>query len=400
MMDGGRPTDYDAPELTVDPRYEPHRRKRRVVSGRLISFLVAAPLSTVLAAIYLFGFAADQYVSDFSFSVRQNPVTPLETSSITQSLTGGTSLLAAAIDSQIVVAYINSHQVLDDLRGRIDLDKVYATPKADWLTRLDAAAPAEARLRYWRRMVDPYFDLSSGLISVKVRSFTPQTAQQVAQAVLALSETLVNQLSERSRQDKVAYTDGQVRATGARFRAAELAMANFRNAHGVLFPQLHATENATLDAGLRQQIAQAEAEYETLRGRGLSAGLAQMGLLQTRIGALHNQLSQVQTQLTQPPPDNGSQAAGLATTLGGYDALDVDDQIAQRAYEHALSLQQQAQSEAAQQQVYLSAFVQPNLPESSLYPVRWRMLLEVFLAGSVLWALGALLFYGVREHLD
>jgi capsular polysaccharide transport system permease protein len=407
MMDGGRPTGYGAPDVAADTAiesaYGTPRRKRRALSGRLISFLVVAPLSTAVVAAYLFGFAADQYVSEFRFSVRQNPVTPLETGSISQSLTGGTSLLAAAIDSQIVVAYIDSHQIIDDLRGKIDLDAVYATDRADWLTRLTAGAPAEARLRYWRGMVDPYFDLSSGLISVKVRSFTPQSAQQVARVVLGLSETLVNQLSERSRQDKVAYTDGEVRATGERFRQAELAMARFRNAHGVLFPQIHATENATLDAGLREQIAQAEAEYQTLRGRGLAAGLPQMGLLQTRIAALRGQLSEVQTQLTQALPDSGAAVAGgaaLATTLGGYDALDADDQIAERAYEHALSLQQQAHGEAAQQQVYLNAFVQPNLPESSLYPQRWRVLLEVFLAACVLWALGALLFYGVREHLD
>jgi capsular polysaccharide transport system permease protein len=165
---------------------------------------------------------------------------------------------------------------------------------------------------------------------------------------------------------------------------------------------MNATENATLDAGLRQDIARGEAQYETLRARGVSPQAPALGVLQSRIAALRAQLGQVQTQLTRPPgvDETEAQAPALATTLSGYDALDVEARIAEHAYEQALSLRQQAMSAAAQQQVYLNTFVQPSLPEASLYPQRWRMLLEVLIGSCVLWALAALLFYGVREHLD
>jgi capsular polysaccharide transport system permease protein len=357
---------------------------------------------TLLTAVYLFGFAADQYVCEFHVSVRQNQPAPMETGSLMQSLTGGSSMLAAAIDSEIVVEYLKSQQLLNDLHGGIDFAAVYAAPQADWLSRLDPGAPAELRLRYWRRMIDPYFDLSSGLISVRVRSFSPATSLAMAQAVLRLSEALVNRLSERARHDKVAFSEAEVARSEDRFRRAELALAAYRNAHGVVFPQMNATENATLDAGLRQDIARGEAQYETLRARGVSPQAPALGVLQSRIAALRAQLGQVQTQLTRPPgvDETEAQAPALATTLSGYDALDVEARIAEHAYEQALSLRQQAMSAAAQQQVYLNTFVQPSLPEASLYPQRWRMLLEVLIGSCVLWALAALLFYGVREHLD
>jgi capsular polysaccharide transport system permease protein len=379
--------------------HAPTRRRR--LSPRLLSFAAVALLPTALAALYLFGFAADQYVSEFHFSVRQNQPTPIETGSLAQSLTGGTSLLAAAIDSEIVVEYLKSHQLLDDLHPLVNFDAIYATQQADWLTRLDPAASNEAKLRYWRRMIDPYFDLSSGLISVRVRSFTPATSLRLARAVLALSEALVNQLSERARHDKVAYSEAEVARTQSRFAQTELALAAYRNAHGIVFPQMNATENATLDAGLRQDIARAEAQYQTLRDRGVSPTAPALRALQSRTEALHAQLAQLQTELTQPgPPDAESPSPALATTLTGYDALDVADHIAQHEYEQALSLRQQAMAAAAQQQVYLNTFVQPNLPQASLYPQRWRTLLEVLVGSCVLWALATLLFYGVREHLD
>ena len=397
-MDGGQSGAAlkQAPIAVVLPK------RRRRISLRLLSFMLAVFGPTTIVSSYLFAIAANQYVCEFHVSVRQNQAMPLETGSLMQGLTGGSSVLAAAIDSEIVIEYIKSRQILSDLGDQVDFNAIYARPDADWLSRLDPAAPAEIKLRYWRAMVDPYFDLSSGLITIRVRSFSPSTSLLMAQAVLRLSEALVNQLSERARHDKVAFSEAQVERTESRFRHAELALAAFRNAHHLVFPQVNATENATLDEGLRQDIGREEAQYVTLRARGVSPDAPALRLIQARTEALQAQLDHVQTQLTQPQDPGSAEPVtpALATTLSGYDALDVEVQIAERAYEQALSLEQQAMSAAAQQQVYLNTFVQPSLPEASLYPQRWRMVLEVLVGSCVLWALASLVYYGAREHLD
>ena len=61
---------------------------------------------------------------------------------------------------------------------------------------------------------------------------------------------------------------------------------------------------------------------------------------------------------------------------------------------------QDARNAAAQQSVYLAAFVRPSLPEESMYPVRWRVTLETALISFAAWCLLQLLYHGIRDHID
>jgi capsular polysaccharide transport system permease protein len=53
---------------------------------------------------------------------------------------------------------------------------------------------------------------------------------------------------------------------------------------------------------------------------------------------------------------------------------------------------------AEQQNRYLATYVEPHLPEDSLYPARLQMVLLVLLCSALAWAIGVLIFYGIRDH--
>ncbi len=260
----------DAPGGLAEPAATRRAARRRFPWG-MVSFLLVAILPTLIAGVYLVRFASDQYLSEFRFSVRQAQPLRSDPGMSLPGLSAGNPLLATLLDSEIVVQYIASRQILDDLQGEIDLPALYADPAHDWLARLDPAASAEARLRYWKRMVDPYFDMATGLVTVKVRGFTPDAARQVADAVLRRAERLVNSLSERARTDKLAYADSDVAEKEARLKQAELKLSDYRNTHGVLFPSVHANENATVDTQMRDQLAQLRTTSATLRAQGVPA---------------------------------------------------------------------------------------------------------------------------------
>lgn len=374
------------------------RRKR--VPWRMISYLLVSAVPTAVAGAYLYGFASDQYVSEFRFTVRQTHPPRLDnSSSLGASVGGGNPLVTAVLDSEIVVQYLQSRQILDDIRNSVDLDAVYARPEADWMARLDPAAPMETRLRYWRRMVDPFFDMSTGLVTVKVRAFSREDAAAVASQALALSERLVNEMSERSRRDSLAYADREVAQREAALRRAEVDLREFRNAHSVAMPALQAGESTTVHGRLREGLAEARATLTSLRAQGVAADSPQARALRNRIAGLEAEAASIQTQVGAAGPA-GAEGATLATVFSRYSELDVEAKIAERSYERALGTQQQARSEAERQQIYLNAFVRPALPDESLYPQRSRLLLMIFLGGSALWCLLSLLYHGVREHME
>ena len=154
---------------------------------------IVLPSSTVGA--YEFGVAADQYVSQFAFVVREQTPMMMEPNSVMPSLAGGNPLLEMIEDSEVVKRYIESPQILMDLQDKFSLPAVYGMPRGDWWSRMDTNGSRETKLRYWDDMVTPYFDISSGIITVQVRAFTPHDAAMVAAEVLAASEALVNRMS-------------------------------------------------------------------------------------------------------------------------------------------------------------------------------------------------------------
>lgn len=381
----------EAPALSPPPR-------RRCGHRRMLASLLAAVLLPVLCGgIYLYGFASDQYETEFRFSVRQQQPLKMDNMSIGSAIGGGNPLLAVITDSEVVVQYLQSREVVDQISRSIDLHQVYSPPGADWWARLRPDAEAEDRVKYWRRVVDPFFDMTSGIVTVRVRAFRPEDAVMVASTALQLSERLVNQLSARAHDDALAYAQGEVKTAETRLKAAQVAIARYRNENAVLFPTMQATSSTSVEGRLRETLADLRATYTAQLNQYVSADSLHMRMLKSRIEAMEGQIREVQEQMTRPEP--GRDGASLASVMSGYSTVEVEERIAERGYENALTALQRARNEASQQLVYLNAFVHPALPERSLYPVRWRQLLEIALASLAAWCLGMLLIQGVRDHM-
>jgi capsular polysaccharide transport system permease protein len=374
------------------------RRRHR----RLISFLLAIILPTALMAVYLYGFAADQYVTEFRFSVRHQAPLSLDVTAgglMAEAPTGTAAAMAMINESQMVVQYLKSTQIIDDIiAAGIDLDAIYAGSDRDFWAHLRPAASVEERKRYWRRMVDPFFDLTTGIISVEVRAFRSLDAQRVATAALQLSEKLMNDISRRARADSLAYAAAQVDESEVKLKAAQAATAAFRNRHAVLFPELQATANTSTAGTVHQGLIEARTAYSTQMAQGMSKDTVQMATLRSRITAMETELQTLHGRLAKP--EHGSTLdASLASILSEYNVLQVAEQIATKVYERSLMLLLDAKNVASQQSVYLATFVHPGLPEDTLYPLRWRVTLETALISFVAWCLLQLIYHGVRDHI-
>ncbi|HQT77112.1 MAG: hypothetical protein B7Z80_05095 [Rhodospirillales bacterium 20-64-7] len=378
----------------MPPLHRLHRRR----TGRLLSLLAAVVLPTALAGVYLYRYADDQYISEFRFSVRhQAPlrVDPSGGPAMSTSL-GPAANLAMINDSQIVVQYLKSRQVIDDVTASgVDLDAIYARADGDSLAHLTPGAPAEARQRYWRRMVDPFFDLTNGIVSVQVRAFRPQDARLVAEKVLSLAEKLVNDMSHRAHADQLAYAVREADDSGVRLRRIQAELAAYRNQHAVLFPEMQATADSSVEGKVEESLIEAKAAYNAQLAEGASPGARLMMMLHSRIDALTAEQQRVHGGLAQ-----ADASGSLASVMSGYSVLQADEAIAARIHERALIALQDARNEAAQQSIYLAAFVRPALPQDSEYPVRWRLLLETAVLSFAAWCLLQLIYHGIRDHID
>ena len=137
------------------------------LSPRMLSFAAVVLLPIALAASYLFVIAADQYVAEFRFSLNTADAPRLDPLSL---LTGNTSRSPAALESQIVVQYLTSRAIVDELGTTLDLRRIFSPPQADWWARLQFVLGEIRAFRDREGLIDPGENAkSSSLLAARLR---------------------------------------------------------------------------------------------------------------------------------------------------------------------------------------------------------------------------------------
>jgi capsular polysaccharide transport system permease protein len=371
---------------------EPYPAGDRGLSLRTGSFVAMVLLPIAMAGAYYFLIAADQYVAEFRFSLSTADKPRLDALSL---LTGNSSHSPAALEAQIVVQYMTSRAIVDELDPAIDLRRLFSRPDADWWARLPVPAPIETLVRYWKGQVDPFYDPASGTVSVRVRAFAPGEALRLAQAMVSASEKLVNDLSLRARRDTQRHAEMEVAQVEDRLKAVLGEIRAFRDREGLIDPGETAKASGLLAARVHDELVRANAELSTLKAY-MNDDSPAVRVLNARIRSLETQRLAVARDMTDPDKTRAGTLSGL---LGSYEQLESERKFAETAYQHALLGLDQARADADRQQVYIASFVPPSLPEEALYPRRWRSLGIVALVAFAVWAIGGLTVQSVRDHL-
>ena len=358
----------------------------------VVAFVLMVALPMALGGIYYFFIAADQYVAEFRFGLRSAEPVRSDPGLLLQA---GAAPSQIGLDSYVVVQYIASRAIVDDLSKTLDLQQMFSTARADWPARLHLPAPVEDLVTYWRGQVDAFFDPADGTIVVKARAFAPEDALKLAQGILVSSERLVNDLSARARSDALRDSENDVRQAERRLAAALVKLSDFRDQQGVVDPRKTADASAALDGRVRDDLVRANTELSTLK-EYLQDDAPSLKLLEARIRALEAQRQAIESEVTDAAH---APSQALSRIMGSYEQLESERSFAESAYRHALEALDRARMNADRQHVYIADFVQPRLPEKALYPRRLRSLGIVFVIAFATWAIGCLTLRSVRDHL-
>jgi capsular polysaccharide transport system permease protein len=378
--------------LTLVPN-GPQRSWQPRPSLRAVSFIALVLVPVAVAAAYYFVVAADQYVSEFRFTLNTADPPHFEPLAL---LTGGPTHSPAALESQVLVQYITSRAIVDQIDASVDLRRVFAPPEADWWARLPRSAPIEQLVLYWKGQVDPFYDPANGAVTVRVRAFTPSEALHLSEAILAASEKLVNDLSLRARRDAVQQAEIELAQAESRLKSLLGEIRAFRDREGLIDPAKTAEATGVLATRLRDELVRANADLSTLKTY-MREDAPSVKVLNARIRSLEAQRRALAHEMTDPDKPRSDT---LSRVLGSYEQLESERKFAEAAYQHALQSLDQARANADRQRVFIASFVPPSLPEEALYPRRWRLLGTVALLAFAVWSIGGLTVQSIRDHLS
>lgn len=384
----------NSPEV-LKRSYSSQKRRRRWTIASFI-MLVLAPL--VVVAYYFTSVAADRYAVETKFAIRTaSGSAPADLFGIVSSVSSTTS---TTTDSYIIVDFIESRDLIDRLNERLNIVQIYSHSSADLLTRLDPEKSVEDIVKYMSRMISVYYDTSSQIITLEVQAFTAEDAERVSAAILEICDILVNQISERARLDAMRSAEKEVARVEAQLDKHRQALTEFRQSQQDIDPSASAGAQIQLLSQLEGQLAASRAQLDSLLGF-LSQDAPSVRILKSQIEATERQLEDQKRRLgagDQPGTTQLGSTSTLTSRVGTYEDLAVDLQFLQQAYVTALSSREAARLEADRAQRYLAAFVQPTTPQSATYPKRIQNIMIFAGFAVMLWGIGVMIVYIIREH--
>jgi capsular polysaccharide transport system permease protein len=347
-------------------------------------------LPTLIAAVYLYGFAADQYESEAHILVHSadKPQIPSGAGAALSMLTGASS---GSNEAMSVADYLTSHDAVAKLRKEDDLVGRFRRPGVDIFNLLYPANPTPERLlKYYQKHVTVKYNSETGITVVKVHSFTPQDSYDIAHKLIEIGEQRVNMLNARSYDDALANSRRTLAEAEAALTANSAAMTAFRHRSGDIDPQASGEAQLGLVSGMQADLAKARTQLGAMSGV-ISPSSPQYQALAGHVRALEAQLGAQAGKLT-------GRADSITNDVSEYQALMLRRDFLNKRYEAAAAGLEKAREQAIQQQLYLVRVVDANMPVKSTFPERGRILGTVLVALLLVYSIGWLIVAGVREH--
>ncbi len=299
------------------------------------------------------------------------------------SLTGVPSILIIQ-DTQIIMNYIQSRSMVEQLEKSVGLRALYSAPSVDFVSRLKAKAKIEKFTRYWKSMVDLSVQMPSGIVVFTVKAYSPEDAARITDAALESSEILVNQMNDQMIADTLSVGEKERRRAEANVAATRAALERARNQEGTLSAEKSADAYGGLITSVRGDLAKMQQDYETQR-RYVGTDSPVVRNLQAKISAANEEIAKLQANLTRDPDAAAGGGKTLAGSLSRLEYATLENQIAEKMYASSLTLLEGARLASETKLMYINIFVRPVPAQEAKYP---RRLLDIglFLAAALaLW---------------
>jgi len=373
----------------------PRQKRRNSLIQRLMGinrlFLLTVVLPTTMSIIYYGFLASDIFISESRFIIR-SPQRQAATG--LGALLQGAGFSRAQDDTYTVHDYMLSRDALQQLDKKMGLARSFSSTSVDRFSRFAGIDPDnsfEALHRYFQKRVTLSLDTASSISTLRVNVFNRDEAQKINSMLLEMGETLVNQLSERGRQDMMRFAAAEVALAETKVKNSALALSKYRTSKGVFDPERQSAIQLQQVSKLQDELITARTQLAQLRST--SKKNPQIATLTARIEMLKTVISEETAKVT-------GGAASLTDKAAEYEKFALERAFAEKQLAAALATLEQARNDALRKQFYLERIVQPGKPDVAVEPRRLRSVLVTFVVGLVLWGVLSLLVAGVREHHD
>lgn len=370
------------------------KTRDRIFSGILMMIvLIAFVLPMVGGAVYYTAIASPGYVSEVRFIVRSS--VPLLSRNRYSSETVEPKAKIAQ-DTAVLLNYLDSPALIQDLEKKINFTNVYGRDDIDVLSRLRENPTQDDVLRYWKKHYSASVNPKSGIVELNIIAYSPKEAHELVTLVLQLSEQQINKLNSGMWDDLRNSTQKDVDGATRQVSDLRAKIRDTQNRTGVFDVGLSAESLTTILTGIETRIADLKGRRFAL-SKSVREGSPQLSDMDRQLAGLEQQSQELRSKATGLSSDG---AGNLADYSSVFDQIKLDLKMAEQKLKSAISDLEKVKLVSSLQLVYVDNFTQPTTPDENKYPNIPLALFLHFLVFAAICGTACGLVFVIREKLD
>ena len=314
----------------------------------------------ILPCLYLFLLAEDRFQSASHFSVVVEEDNNAEASMGLLDLVG--TAPGAANDSQIVIGFINSSDLLFDLETKFKLIEHYTGPSTDFIFCMHHGATKDERINYYRKKIHAHLDIQSGLIHLTVETYSPKLSAELSDYILSRTEQFINDLNKEVANKRLSFAQGELKRAHINIKKDEAALITFQNKSKVIQPDAIIRDQLEAIQTLRLEKINQGIQLATIEASSPNAPTKQS--LKTAISHLDTEIKEQEAALS------GDDAKKLNQILAKYKELQLNLELSLALRKGAELILEKTRAEATATSRFFSVVQHPYISDESSHPRR------------------------------
>ena len=344
-----------------------------------------------VCAVYLYLIQVDRYVSHVRIRVESEGTATLP--SVELGLVSLGASTSSVLDAQLLLNYIESPAMLEELDRDLNLRGHYSQSWIDPLSRMAEDDSREKFLNYYLSRVTVDIDDKAQLLLIDVQGFDPDFSKKTADAIVRHAEDFVNELNHSLAREQIAFVQSQVEESSRRLQAATIRLEEFQARNLISNPQEESRVSSAIIAGLKQEISTEQAKLSALSAY-LSPNAPDIRASRQRIDALEEQLELERKRQV------GGEGQGINRLQLEFREAQTEAVLADELYRSNLTSLEGVKTSAIKKVKHLVRVSGPTLPDSSELPKRGFSMITFVVVFNILYLIGKLIVATVRDHQD
>ena len=271
-------------------------------------------------------------------------------------LTGGNAL--SLEDSRYLRTYLESPQVLSDLKKRIDFFESYKMKRPDYLAGLKKRYTQESEYDMFRRQIAVTLNEIDGILRIRTLGFDPETSFFLNQFLIKTSEDFVNSLNQNIFKKQLVFAEEEVKKNSKKLELATQLLNKYQQKNQIMNPLIDFSAKGSFFLALEDELVRKKIKLSLTTKRFIDQNSPEIIDLKEQIKEIESSIKKEKELILSPVGKN------LNRKIARFMELEFDKKYYEDLYKTSLIAAEKARIDSLQQQRFVAIITNPINPEN------------------------------------